>query len=60
MIGGTASGVVIVDLFYVFEVIGQVHGNSDVVVDLEHQAHCKLLYSVLNPEPSDLCKMSRG
>ena len=47
-----ASGVMVVDIFNVFEVFRQVHGYFGGIVYLVHQTHCKKLYSVGYQEPS--------
>ena len=59
MICGATSGVVIVTILYFLEIVCQVHGYLGGVVYLVHQAHCKMLYSVVYPEPSQSLKMTR-
>ena len=56
---GATSGVIIVTILDFQEVVFQVHGYLIGVVDLEHQAHCKLLYSVVYPEPPHSFEMTR-
>ena len=51
MICRAASGVVLVDIFYVYEVFRKVHGYFIGIVYLVHKAHCKELYSVGYQEP---------
>ena len=57
MICGATSGVVIMTILYFLEIVSQVHGYLGGVVYLEHQAHCKMLYSVSYREPSQTSKM---
>ena len=57
MVCGAASGVVIVDIFDICEVIRQVHGYHGRVSNLIDQAHCKVLYSVFYREPTQGLKM---
>ena len=57
MICGATSGVVIVTILDFKEVVCQVLGYLGGVVYLEHQAQCKMLYSVSYREPSQTDKM---
>ena len=52
MICRAASGVMVVNIFYVLEVSRQVHRYFGGIMYLVHQAHCKALYSVSYQEPS--------
>ena len=57
LVCGAAPGVVVVDLFDINKVIRQVHGYRGRVSNLVDRAHCKVLYSVFNREPTQGLKM---
>ena len=60
MICRTASSVVLVNIFYVFEVFRQVQGYLSGIVYLVHKAHCKKLYPVGYQEPPRVDEMVGG
>ena len=56
----TASSVVLVNIFYVFEVFRQVQGYLSGIVYLVHKAHSKKLYPVGYQEPPRVDKVVGG
>ena len=60
MISGAPPCVVIMEVLDLLEVVGQVFRYQCGVMDLINQCHCKLLYSILHPEPAGSGEVSRG
>ena len=60
MVSGAAPGVVVMTVFNIWEVVGHVLRYQGGVVNFVDEAQCKLVYSVLNPEPAHFGEVGRG